>query len=227
VIDAPPTGLGIAEHVATQMHASAVRRLGGTERLERAVAHGDRGDGSLLHGSLLGSSLLDRLGRSTALEHGTQFEVLCLDGTQELDLRAELVSTLGQRAERRLLLRVHRGGVALGRSLAHRLHLGNDSGEFVEQCLDLVHGVTPGRDAAALKPPNHTLHGQAAILSVTLRSSYLLRYYNPASDELDRHDALVVVPASRAPQIACLILAAALAGVDVEPRGVAPRTRVA
>jgi hypothetical protein len=142
VIVAPPTGLGIAEHVALDVHPGPVGplgRIGAAERLEGAVRL-RHGVVTLLHGRLLRLGGLDHLGGSRTLQHGTQFDFLRLHPLQELDPLAELVGPLLQRPQRGFLLLGHRGVVALGGTFGHRLHLGDDSGEFVEQCLDLVHG---------------------------------------------------------------------------------------
>ena len=144
VVVAPPTGLGIAEEVALEVHAGAIRPLLVTETLEWTIRLGngvDRGLTALHGGGLLGNGF-DLLRGSGTLDHGTHLEFLGTGTLQKLDLRAELVGLLLQAAERRLLLLAHGlgGSLALGGVLGHRFHLGDDGGQFFEQCLDLVHG---------------------------------------------------------------------------------------
>ena len=87
---------------------------------------------------------------AVAINH-MKVERLRLDAAEELDLAAELLGTLAERTERRLLLLGHRLAV-LGGSLAHRLHLGDNGGELVEKLLDLVHGGgSCDRDAATTR----------------------------------------------------------------------------
>jgi len=94
-------------------------------------------------GLLGGLGLLDSLGRGTTLQHGAEFQLLRLHPLQELNPLAELVGLRLKAAERRLLLFAHGlgGSLTLGRVIGHRLHLGDNGGQFVEQCLDLVHVV--------------------------------------------------------------------------------------
>ena len=141
VIGTPPASLGVAENVAADMLAGAVGGFRGAERLEFAVA----GDGEHLaaglgHGGglLLGGGL-DLRGGSGTLQNRPHLLLLRGEPLAESDLVLELVGAGFKAAERRFLLLAHRGGIALGGSLGHRLHLGDDGGEFVQQLLDLVH----------------------------------------------------------------------------------------
>ena len=175
VILAPPTGLGIAEHVALQVHSRAVRGLGVLERAEVVVRlrHGILG--SLFHCGLLHLGGLDRLGGGGTLQHGPQFRFLHLHALQELNPLAELVGALFEAAEAGLLLLGHRRGLfALGGVLGHRLHLGDNGSQFIEQSLELfdshvsvscVRGrrpmpPIPSRYGDAAQPLQHTQGGQ-------------------------------------------------------------------
>ena len=140
VIHAPPPSLVIIEETGTNRHASTVGTLLGAEATQGTRRLRHRKHSSLLHGSLLGGGF-DLLGGSSTLQNAAEFQFLRLHASQELDPLLELVGPNFERPERRLLLFGHRlgGSLTLGGVLGHRLHLGDNGGQFFEQCLDLVH----------------------------------------------------------------------------------------
>ena len=147
VVSTPPASLFVAEQRGLDGHARTVRPLLALETAKGPVIlrHGKHLGTALHGGGLLGGlGLLDALGRGTTLQHGAEFQLLRLHALQELDSLAELVGTLLKAAKRRLLLLVHGlgGSLTLGGVLGHRLHLGDNGSQFVEQCLDLVHEVS-------------------------------------------------------------------------------------
>ena len=145
MIDAPPTGLGIAERVALQVHSGTVCPLFGVGTLESLESAAGTGDSvvSVFHNGLLDLGGFDGLGGRGPLNHGTQFDLLGLDPLEQFDLLTQLGSTGLKRPEGCFLLFAHRGGIALGGHLAGGFHFGDHGGQFVEQLLELVHEGTP------------------------------------------------------------------------------------
>ena len=142
MIDAPPTGLGIAELVALQVHASTVGPLFGVGTLESLEATGGTGDSvvAIFHGGgLLDLGGFDGLGGGSPLDDGTQFDLLGFDPLEQFDLLTQLGGAGLKRPQGRFLLFAHRGGIALGGRLGGRFHFSDHGGEFVEQLLELVH----------------------------------------------------------------------------------------
>ena len=139
MILAPPASLSIAEGVALHVHSGPIGTLSRAESPQGSVALGHGENSSLLHGALL-IGCLDSCGGSTTLQNRPHLDFLGGDLLMKGDPLLELVGTVSERPEGRLLFLAHRlgGSVALdGLNLGHGLHLGDNSSQFVEKQLDL------------------------------------------------------------------------------------------
>ena len=143
MILAPPPRVGIAEHIALEVHARTVGGLGVLEGTEVTVVLRNCVL-TLFHGLLLGG--LDGLGGSGTLQHAAKFLLLGRDVFEEVDLGLDRVGTGDERAER-VFLSGHRRRVAAFAFTSgslfgfhSRLNLSGHVRQFVQQCLDLVHG---------------------------------------------------------------------------------------
>ena len=190
------------------------------------VVHGDNPATALHDGGLLGGlGGYDLLGGSTTLQHRTQLQFLRLHASQELNPLAELVGLGLKAAKAGLLLFRHglRGSLTLGRVIGHRLHLGDNGGQFFEQCLDLVHEDGSCVRGVATNRRLPRTYG-ASPRPMQLCGLHSKRLH--AADLTSVNDLLAGVTAP-APQVASLVLAASLTRRDRKATLAATRALVA